>query len=317
LRAALDSVASQTFRDFQLIIVDDGSTDDSTRIIHEWIEGQGSPCTLIEHQSRRGICRSANEALHVAEGEFWAGLASDDMWEPRFLESFVSRMRHQPDEVALVYGDVSLIDEEGHELAGTLNNGFLRRSVAPEGWVFDQLWLLNFIPAMAALCRTQYIRDVGGYDESLWFEDWDLWLRLASLHPIAFNDEILARRRIVGGSMSSSPAGQRRMAESRRLIRSKWIEAMMQRVEAGEVGLLWPSAGEDCYSAGLENAGHLCRVCYRHQPSIRNAVIMACASARLPYEYFRTSKRIAAAGRDSMRALLGHRPVGARKRKSG
>src|SRR3972149_7177799 len=111
--AALESVENQTFRDFELIVVDDSSTDSSVSIITNWIKTTRKDTTFIQHTDNIGVTRTINEILRITTGKLIASLGADDVWHPDFLEKFVARMRELPEEVAVLYGDAEVIDEDG------------------------------------------------------------------------------------------------------------------------------------------------------------------------------------------------------------
>ena len=120
MEATLESVRGQTFRDFELIIVDDCSTDDSVGIIETWLERTGMPCRFVRHSANQGVCRTVNEILGMARGRYIASLGADDLWHPSMLERFVRRMEESPADVCVVYGDAEVIDEEGRVEPATL-----------------------------------------------------------------------------------------------------------------------------------------------------------------------------------------------------
>jgi glycosyltransferase involved in cell wall biosynthesis len=167
IEEALASAFAQTYRRFEVIVVDDGSTDRTLDIV----AGCGGPTTVIK-QSNRGHAAARNQAMAVARGDWIAQLDADDRWEDTKLEQQIKRI-HSADVIytaARNFGDTSRVDD------------FTFRDRAfPEGDVFEELLAANFITHSSALIRAQMLRQVGGYDESLKSSpDWDLWLRLSA-----------------------------------------------------------------------------------------------------------------------------------------
>lgn len=286
LVAALESVSRQTFHDFEFIVVDDCSSDESVDIIEKWLPEQAFPCTFVKHAENRGICRTFNEMLSIARGKYWAGVASDDRWHPEFVERFARRMEQLPEDVAVLYGDVEIIDAQGRVSPLPYNGGFLQAGDPPEGRVFRDLWTLNFVPAMATMSRISCLRSVGGYDESLYYEDWDMWLRLADRYSFAFQPGILAQRRVASSSMTSSSEGRRSWHESIRQIRLMWFARVGAQHQAPEETLYWPNGAEDLYSIGHPSAVRFARKKWHLEKSLRSLLLLTCIRMGLPYSGF-------------------------------
>lgn len=228
LQACLDSIRAQSFQDFQLIVTDDASRDDSPVLIAEWLALHRPDATFIRHEANQGICATLNEALSHARGEYIAMIATDDTWEPDRLAQQLAAMRKQPDNVALVYSDAHCMDEAGQLLEGSFLTRHGHGAAPPTGAVFAALANGNFIPAMAALVRRGALRSVGGYDETLTYEDYDMWLRLAAAGWLfTFVPGCVARYRIVSTSMVRTLFVQPTAAHSRTAltIRRRWLNS--------------------------------------------------------------------------------------------
>ena len=197
----LESIRLQTCRDFQLIVVDDKSTDDSQRLISEWMSRYFPAANLILHQTNIGLCRTLNEALRISDGRYVALIATDDRWEPGRLAYQLEFISQLSEAVALVYSDATQIDEDGNTLPLSFIKAHRPGREPPSGRIFSALADGNFIPGMATLIRRDAIAAIGGYDESLTYEDYDMWLRLASRFEIVFAPGSVASYRIVSTSM--------------------------------------------------------------------------------------------------------------------
>ncbi len=203
VQETLEGVAAQTFRDFELIIVDDGSTDASRVTIASWMREHLEMRTrLVVHDRNQGVCAAFNSALWQAHGKYVAELSADDVWLPHFLEAFVREMEQQPQDVALLYGDAQTMTEEGEMLPGRFTALHRRFEVLPAGDIFLELARGNWIPATATLIRRSCLDAVGGYDEAMCHEDYDLWLRLAHRYRAAVTPVIGTRVRLVRRSLS-------------------------------------------------------------------------------------------------------------------
>jgi glycosyltransferase involved in cell wall biosynthesis len=190
LSSTLDSVAAQTFRDYEIIIVDDGSVDDTA----QQVATRTGPIRYI-WQRNQGVSEARNHALRETHSEFVAFLDSDDLWQPNFLERAVAELRRRPD-YALVFTDFISTDPRGRILRG-------HRKRPHAGRVTPQLFASTFIHTSAVVARSAIIRDAGGFDGRLTHnEDYDLWLRLSLRYPFGLIPEPLCLRRCHDDSLS-------------------------------------------------------------------------------------------------------------------
>jgi glycosyltransferase involved in cell wall biosynthesis len=197
LERALDSVFGQTFEDYEVLVADDGSTDDTP----ERLKKHRSRVRVLqlEHQGRPARVR--NRAIQEASGKYLAFLDSDDLWAPEKLERQVGLMRQDP-ELVLCYTDSVVEDENGRFL-----HVHSRRERPRRGWVLDALLQTNFIPVPTVLARTDLVSSAGGFEESLRMaEDWCLWVRLALKGRIGFVDERLCTIRVGHQTITSDKA---------------------------------------------------------------------------------------------------------------
>jgi len=191
---ALQSVLQQTFQDFEIIVVDDGSTDDTARVV----AGIADPRIRYVYQENKGLAGARNHGLRLAQGTFVAFLDADDLWHPMFLERCVTYLRLYPD-WAVVYTWATFVDQNNR----TLPQGFRAKLVGKV--LCERLREGNVFPIHAALSRARVIKTVGMFDETLSaLEDWDLWLRVTSRYQIGCLPECLARYRLAGESLSAS-----------------------------------------------------------------------------------------------------------------
>jgi GT2 family glycosyltransferase len=158
-------------------------------------------------------------------------------------------MRTLPAEVAVVYSDAELIDVNGTSLPGNPSGAPFER---PEGRVFERLLRGNFLCAPTVLVRRAAIEHVGGYDETLHYEDWDMWLRLADQYEFRYFPRTVVRHRVLDTSMSHSPVHRKRMVETSIRIALKWTGrnrdldrgiARIVRANALQLGLEDPTLG--------------------------------------------------------------------------
>jgi glycosyltransferase involved in cell wall biosynthesis len=198
----LESVGAQSYPNVELIVVDDCSTDGTVPLIRGWLARAGTQGTLVVHDINLGICATKNDAIARASGVYVAGIATDDMWPPERLARQVERLEALPETTGVVYSDAERIDEAGRLLPGTFIEQIDSVGQPPSGNLFETLLERNFIPAGATLIRRACLEEVGPYDESLVYEDWDMWLRLARRYEFAFVPGIALRYRLHESSAS-------------------------------------------------------------------------------------------------------------------
>src|SRR5688572_4229057 len=166
---AIRSVLDQTWRDREVIVVDDGSTDDTAAVVRTF----GDSVRAI-HQANRGLSGARNTGLRAASGQYVACLDSDDLWLPDKLARQVAVLDARPD-VGLVYADAVYFDDA----SGTSLGRHGERYRHADGHVTaDLITRGNFIPSPTPLFRRAAVDVVGDFDETLRHsEDWDMWIR--------------------------------------------------------------------------------------------------------------------------------------------
>jgi len=193
---AIESVLAQTYRNFELVIVNDGSPDESARVINQFLP---HPQIRYIEQQNAGVAVARNTGLAYANGAFIGLLDQDDLWLPGKLARQVTYFNSHP-EVGLVHTRVTCIDAAGapRSCAGAIG-------VHPhEGLCAGRLLLGNGIAPVTVLLRSDCIDDVGTFDQRFApADDWELWMRIARRHPIAFIDEVTACYRFHGENVSS------------------------------------------------------------------------------------------------------------------
>lgn len=188
---AIDSILKQTFEDFEIILVNDGSTDRTD----QWAKKLTDPRIRYIYQENQGLSAARNTGIDLAQGRYVALLDADDLWEPTKLEKQVAYLEANP-EVGMVHSWVSFMDEQGR------STGRIWKTYA-EGMALSQLLHRNDVAVLSVLVRRECFAKVGAFDPSLRsLEDWDMWLRLAVHYSIAVIKEPLARYRQLPGSMS-------------------------------------------------------------------------------------------------------------------
>ena len=187
---ALDSVGSQTFTDYEIIVVDDGSQDATDKLVEMWAERNRQKGVRLYRQGNMGIGAARNVGVRLASGDSIAFLDSDDCWLKRKLERVAAYIRRHP-ELDLVCHDEWLVDSAGQRRV--LKYG-------PHTHYNDLLFKGNCVSTSATVIRRCKVLEVGGFSEDLRFngvEDYDLWLRLARAGcRFGYLHEVLGRYRV-------------------------------------------------------------------------------------------------------------------------
>jgi len=182
LQRALNSVFTQTYTNFEVIVVDDGSTDDTAKVMHNDFQ----QCKYI-YQTNQGVSAARNTGIAQAKGEWIALLDSDDEWLPTKLELQQQAIINHP-EYKIFHTDEIWIRN------GKRVNP-MQKHQKYGGWIFEKCLPLCAISPSSVLIHRQVLRKVGLFDENLpACEDYDLWLRICSLYPVYFIEKALVTK---------------------------------------------------------------------------------------------------------------------------
>lgn len=220
----LDSVFAQTFKAFEVIVINDGSPD--TKELEKILSSYVSRIIYLK-QENRGPAAARNLGIRHAQGEYIAFLDSDDTWYPEFLESQMILLEG-PDRPDLIYAD-SLDVGEG----GNAPHRFMENNPSSGVPTFESLLIEKcVIPTSCTVARKKVLLEAGLFDESpthRGVEDYDLWLRVANHGGrISYQESVLAKRRVRADSLSN---GQVAMAEGHLSVLEKLDKMLELQIE--------------------------------------------------------------------------------------
>ena len=198
----LESVAAQTQRP-KLIVTDDGSQDNSQELIRSTLTRLGLEARTILHDENHGLCATFNEALSMVDTDFVAFISADDWMTDSRIATQRSAFQAADPEVAVVYSDMFYTSEDGAVLGTWIAQWGVRPWHGPQHEILAAMAHQNFVTTPSAMSRTQCLREVGGFDESLSFEDLDMWLKLARNYSFQYVDAVLVNYRQHGESLTA------------------------------------------------------------------------------------------------------------------
>jgi glycosyltransferase involved in cell wall biosynthesis len=175
LPETVDSVLKQTYNDFEVIVVNDSSTDET----EQWVSQIADSRVKLISQENQGAAGARNNGIGHAQGEYIAFLDADDLWEPTKIEKQVHSLDSNP-EVGLVYTWVACIDEKGKSKGKMWKNDI-------EGNVWEKLIEHNIVECgSVAMVRRCCFKTLGMFDQNIRFaEDWEMWIRVATSYTFA------------------------------------------------------------------------------------------------------------------------------------
>jgi glycosyltransferase involved in cell wall biosynthesis len=192
LAGALESALSQTMSDLEIIVIDDGSTDETKQVMASYL---ADPRVRYHDTGHHGQPAAKNAGIRLARAPLVAFLDADDLWLPTKLEKQLALFDADL-ALAVVYSRRILIDEQGRHLQ--FQEADLRR-----GNILAAMFRNNFICFSSAVVRRDVLEEVGSFDENLPLAiDYDLWLRIAQRYPFDFVDEPLVKYRTGHASLS-------------------------------------------------------------------------------------------------------------------
>jgi glycosyltransferase involved in cell wall biosynthesis len=238
LDEAIASVRSQTFSDYEILVIDDGSTDRTAEIASSY-DG-----VLVLAQNNRGAAAARNAGIRAARGKYIAFLDADDVWLPSKLEKQAARLLENP-RSEWTYTDAWVFDSATDRTICRIGE----RIRLHQGDILRPLLLRCFIPSATPVVKRTILSEAGLFDEARErriAEDWDLWLRIAGRHAVSLIDEPLARIRMHATNTS-------RMADPWEVYRNKrgLLEQTIARNPRVPSGLRLRAHANIAASAGL------------------------------------------------------------------
>ena len=225
IKDAIISVANQTYRPNQIVVVDDGSTDDTQKIVFD-CKGELSITVIYIKQDNGGLSSARNTGIMACVSQYIAFLDADDIWEPDKLRKQIQIFNQSKyKNLGVVYCDYSNIDLAGHPLD---NFPCYKLDTSIQGNVSEQLLINNVIASSGSgvLIKRECFERVGVFDEVLpTCEDWDMWMRISKFYEYDYVNERLTKLRRNPNSMSKNHLQMMigRVLVWNKIFERKWI----------------------------------------------------------------------------------------------
>lgn len=204
---SIKSVLNQTYKNIELIVIDDGSKDNSVSIIQKLADEYKFK---FIHRPNKGLCATLNEGLNLANGKYFCAVASDDKFILDKIEKQVKFMEENPD-VAVCCGN-HIEFNENYENKISLK--------FDKKYDFETMLEFDLISAPTAMIKSEVLKSLGGYDENMIIEDLDMWLRITHVgYKIAHIDEYLAYYR---KHATNTTANYAKMVDGVEKVLQKW-----------------------------------------------------------------------------------------------
>jgi glycosyltransferase involved in cell wall biosynthesis len=184
LTRAIESVLQQTYSNFELIVVDDCSTDCTEDVVKEF---QDNRIRYIRHEKNRGAPIARNNGIRAAKGNYIAFQDSDDVWVSTKLEKQVNAFNSASNDLGVVYTSFWLIDYSKETL---VPSSHVKKA---EGKIHDVLLEMNLVSLSSAIVRKECFEKVGMFADIPRFQDWELWLRISKYYVFKHLNEPLVK----------------------------------------------------------------------------------------------------------------------------
>lgn len=212
LALAIESVLNQLHDNFELLIIDDGSTDNTRKLVGRY---QSDKRIHYFYQNNQGQSVARNTGLREANGKYICFLDSDDLFAPDKLSKQVSFLEHNPS-IPITYSDEELIDEEGHVFS---THNMKRHS----GILYEKLLIDNFVSITTIMVRRECFDEMGMFDETIKVaDDYELWLRFSTKYEFHYEPQYFAQYRVMREQISSDKTS--RFNSNKRIIESFFLK---------------------------------------------------------------------------------------------
>lgn len=272
LHRALDSVVAQTFKDIEILVIDDCSRDDPYSVIKAYNDAR---IKYVRQDVNQGVAAARNRGLREAKGAFIAFLDDDDEWFPEKITKQVEVFLQSPPEVGLVYTGVETVMDEGETDIQTPTE---------RGNVYRKLLFKNCIHGgSSSMIRRNVITNIGFFDESLLaIEDYDYWLRVSRYYDFEFVEESLVRYHDIRTVSTESDVRRSRNIKANLEARNQLYVKHQSQMRKEGVAHLFLTQSANRHMAShwndIKSARRLALKAFFYAPTSRNTIVVLTTS---------------------------------------
>ncbi|MDO5664830.1 MAG: glycosyltransferase [Bacteroidia bacterium] len=241
LAECLNSIAAQTYINWELIVADDFSSDNSTEVFDNWLFENKIIAKKNYHTQNKGFCATLNECIDLAKGEYVKILAADDFLHPHYFERVIQHFSILDENYRLVFSDSFVVNSQSKITSPT----FITKPI-PTGYVHKELLIYNFVPALTAMIIRKTFDELGKFDVSILIEDWEYWLRISQKYKLDYINEPLAYYRMHENNISKN---------SEKMLTASWQIMMKYASEKSHRKIINKFAAQHFYDKSLNNYG--------------------------------------------------------------
>lgn len=210
---ALESVLLQTYPWIEIIIIDDASTDNSVQQIEKFINDVGSygllqipNISFFKNEKNQGNCKSFNRAFQQSKGELIIDFSTDDLMLLERVQRQVEQFEELEETYGVVFSNAGIINENGDLLKFhfPINDNQKSKVAIKDGWIYEEILKKYYVCTPTMMIRREVLETIGGYDETLSYEDFDFWVRTTKKYQYAYLDEITTFKRNLVSAHSQS-----------------------------------------------------------------------------------------------------------------
>lgn len=200
VEAAIRSALNQTYQSIQLIVVDDASTDNSAQVIRDVLKSYPHVQFLLLEENL-GNCKAFNRGLTMATGSYIIDLAADDVLLPNRVEKGVQVLSEKGEAYGVHFSDAEIVDEYGAHRY--FHSDRFPHETIPQGNVYREIISRYFICSPTVMFTRQVADVLGGYDETLTYEDFDFWIRSSRAFKYVYTPDVLMLKRVFSRTLGT------------------------------------------------------------------------------------------------------------------